>query len=622
MARERVQGREHNQRAMMNGTRDPTPLQQNEASSGYSADRGEGEFTHLLMEEDAPVAARPRPSMESMTRPPTVTQRQQRRPSSANKNKADRSLVKLTVRVMKDGDKLGFGIRNDSNRKLKVSTLQTNSTAAKSTLKIGDTILSVNGIDLRDMGFLEVIQQLKATKPGELVFDIERSLKDDDEEASLSGAEGSQQGETMDLDSPLSVAEKRFGPAATQSSPGTPPQQQQQQPPQQLLLPPPRRSESAPMAQTAHRNTASSLAPPISLVQQRGPLIPQQNRMPTGAGMPVGPGTGRERYLPQQQLAGHMGELYGPGGPIEPPRKRPRPCVQRLSTALFIHCGSNTLMLEYNRDALTPAQVEMELARMDKQHRHVLNTLSLELKKERTEKLGLEEKNAALRKRLQNMLIECDEVRVKASSTVATIKDHAQRDIHELRQALQSARAQLRLQDRGPDIGRTDSIVNDLHATKDQLNRLRKVEMERATNLSNRYSLESRQAEREASRTRDRLVEMCIGQLRDVARRNYNNNGVRNQGGNDKSKNSSNIVVHYEGLRRLAFVKLFGLPCSYEWYTSDEFYSTTLVRHALPKQDDIMDIFGNALCHEERAGLFIVASAPMVRSPLELGDIS
>lgn len=86
----------------------------------------------------------------------------------------------MTVRVMKEGDKLGFGIRHDPMRKIKVSTLVTHSAAANSSLRVGDTLLSVNDIDLQNMEFLEVIQRLKATKPGELVFDIER-----DEERNL-----------------------------------------------------------------------------------------------------------------------------------------------------------------------------------------------------------------------------------------------------------------------------------------------------------------------------------------------------------------------------------------------------------------------------------------------------
>lgn len=80
----------------------------------------------------------------------------------------------MTVRVMKEGDKLGFGIRHDPMRNIKVSTLVNHSAAANSSLRVGDTLLSVNGIDLQNMEFLEVIQRLKATKPGELVFDIER----------------------------------------------------------------------------------------------------------------------------------------------------------------------------------------------------------------------------------------------------------------------------------------------------------------------------------------------------------------------------------------------------------------------------------------------------------------
>lgn len=86
------------------------------------------------------------------------------------------NIVRMTVRVMKQGERLGFGIRHDTQRKLRVSTLQGNSAAAKSPLRLGDILLSVNGVTLDDLSFLEVIQHLKATRQGELVFHVERDL--------------------------------------------------------------------------------------------------------------------------------------------------------------------------------------------------------------------------------------------------------------------------------------------------------------------------------------------------------------------------------------------------------------------------------------------------------------
>ncbi|KAG2808448.1 hypothetical protein PC118_g11048 [Phytophthora cactorum] len=76
----------------------------------------------------------------------------------------------MTVRVMKHGDKLGFGVRHDRYKRLQVSTLQ----GGDSTLQVGDTLLSVNDQELTGHEFLTVIQLLKATRPGELVFEIER----------------------------------------------------------------------------------------------------------------------------------------------------------------------------------------------------------------------------------------------------------------------------------------------------------------------------------------------------------------------------------------------------------------------------------------------------------------
>ncbi|ETM37996.1 hypothetical protein L914_15601, partial [Phytophthora nicotianae] len=47
-----------------------------------------------------------------------------------------------------------------------------------------------------------------------------------------------------------------------------------------------------------------------------------------------------------------------------------------------------------------------------------VTALLADLKKERSTKAALEEKNAGLRKRVQRMLIENDEVRVKAKNEV------------------------------------------------------------------------------------------------------------------------------------------------------------------------------------------------------------
>lgn len=455
-------------------------------------------------------------------------QRQPRPSSAESANGSKKRTVRLTVTVIKEGDKLGFGIRNDANRRLKVSTLQSNTTASKSSLKIGDTLLSVNGIDLHNLGFLEVIQQLKATKPGELVFDIERVIDDDGVDSST------HTGDTIVTDVPPMEPETEL--------------------------------ESA------------------RFVPQDQPTPLRENQKPHGPMPSVAAGPHQFHDQSNQMQGPPMKQSTGPVSG-EPRTKRPRPA-----------------------GGMTPSQVEMEIVRVEKQHKTVMNALGLELKKERTEKMNLEEKNVALRRRLQNMLIECDEVRVKASSTVALIKDQAQHEIQELTRALQEARARMRLQDRGPDVARTDSIVIDLVAARDQLNRLRRVESERSTAMTNRFNSESRQAEREALRTRDRLISMFQSQLREAARRHYSNTGVKS------TSSQSPVVIQLEGFRRLAFAKLFSLPSSFEWYVSEEYLSPAPVRHTLQSHDGVLDVFGNSLCHEERAGLFIVASAPMTVS--------
>lgn len=152
-------------------------------SDSYADDRENEEaggehgtsFTNLL--QDAVASTSPRSvqlQQRSQGRPVNALPVAGGNPPSIRDTGAN--IVRMTIRVMKEGNKLGFGIRHDSQRKLRVSTLQGNSAAAKSHLRLGDILLSVNGITLNDLGFLEVIQHLKATKPGELVFDIERDV--------------------------------------------------------------------------------------------------------------------------------------------------------------------------------------------------------------------------------------------------------------------------------------------------------------------------------------------------------------------------------------------------------------------------------------------------------------
>lgn len=253
-----------------------------------------------------------------------------------------------------------------------------------------------------------------------------------------------------------------------------------------------------------------------------------------------------------------------------------------------------------------------DVAKLEKTHKQVVNTLVLELKKERSEKAALDDKNNALRKRLQKMLIECDEVRVRASTDVATVKETAKRQIQQLEQALSAAKAQLRLQDRGPSVARTDSLVNDLVACKAQLDRLKRSEAERSAQLAARFSLENRLADREAHRVRENLVTLFRTQLRQVAKRSANPAPAAATATGGKAESGQVVTVTFDGLRRLAFLKLFGFPHDLEQFASPEFYSLAHIHRSL-EHDEFADLFGNALAHEERAGIFVVAVAPMVR---------
>ncbi|KAJ8577100.1 hypothetical protein ON010_g2103 [Phytophthora cinnamomi] len=227
-----------------------------------------------------------------------------------------------------------------------------------------------------------------------------------------------------------------------------------------------------------------------------------------------------------------------------------------------------------------------------------VTALMADLKKERSEKAALEEKNNGLRKRLQRMLIENDEVRVRAKNEVSAAQEKAKREVTQAQNQLAAARAQLRLQDRGPDVGRTDSIVNELTACKAQLERLKKAEAERTGVLNARYRAECRIATVDAQRVLDSVVGMFRTKLRQVGRMVRDNTS------------KPELEVACDGIRRLAFMKLFGMAHDFTFYTSAEYHSQEPVHHTL-EQEQFSDLFGNYLCHEERAGLFYAATAPM-----------
>ncbi|GMG15912.1 unnamed protein product [Phytophthora fragariaefolia] len=228
-----------------------------------------------------------------------------------------------------------------------------------------------------------------------------------------------------------------------------------------------------------------------------------------------------------------------------------------------------------------------------------VTALMADLKKQRAEKTVLEEKNAGLRKRLQRMVIENDEVRIRAKNQVVAAQEKAKRDVAEAQSQLAAARAQLRLQDRGPDVARTDSIVTELNAYKAQLERLKKAEADRTGMLTARYRGECKIAAIDAQRVLDSVVGMFRTKLRQVGRMARENTPKHE------------LEVACDGVRRLAFMKLFRMAHDFAFYTSSAFQSQEPVRHTL-EQEQFLDLFGNALFHEERAGLLYVATAPMV----------
>lgn len=300
---------------------------------------------------------------------------------------------------------------------------------------------------------------------------------------------------------------------------------------------------------------------------------------------------------------------------------------------MLTHCQSRvwtlspSLSLSLSYSTSSPLSVPgIDVSTLDKIQRQAVNALVVAVRTEQAEKAALEDKNNALRKRLQKMLIECDEVRVKASTEVAAVKEHARRAALQLEKELTAARAQLRLHDRGPSVARTDSLVGDLVACKAQLERAKRVEADRGAQLSARFNMENRHADREAHRVREKLVSLFRSQLRQVAKRSANpapplalssSSAAPPPSASSKvsalaASGGAIVSVTYDGVRRLAFLKLFGFPHDLEQYASPDFYSLAHIHRSL-EPDAFADLFGNALAHEERAGLFFVATPPMVR---------
>ncbi|KAL3674815.1 hypothetical protein V7S43_000742 [Phytophthora oleae] len=438
---------------------------------------------------------------------------------------------RMAVRVMKYGDKLGFGVRHDRYKRLQVSTIQ----GGASQLQVGDTLLSVNGKDLTDQEFLTVIQHLKVTRPGELVFEIERVGADTSNQQLLTLSTGAPDTKpraatavatATTLAQPLSA--NPWAAADVKASASTSP----------AFWPHNETSTDAGGQSMITRRNLSSI--PAAVVHQTG--VPPQS-------IPVTTAT--------------------PAKAAQQPRKRAR-AAQRAVT-----------MLDDNGQ---PVNVTALLA---------------DLKKERAEKAALEEKNAGLRKRLQRMLIENDEVRVRAKNEVCAAQEKATREIADAQNQLTTARAQLRLQDRAPNVARTDLITGQLKEYEAQVERLKKTEADRTLLLTTRYRAECRIAANDAQRVLDSVVGMFRTKLRQVGRMNRDNSS------------KTELEVMCDGVRRLAFMKLFRMTHDVTFYMSMAYHSQEPVRHTL-EEEQFLDLFGHSLFHEERAGVYFVATAPML----------
>ncbi|EGZ29753.1 hypothetical protein PHYSODRAFT_472124 [Phytophthora sojae] len=297
----------------------------------------------------------------------------------------------------------------------------------------------------------------------------------------------------------------------------------------------------------------------------------------SGGSVPSSPG-----YWPQNGASprGQPGRIIA-GNP--PTTSVPQTGVPPHSIPITTSAPMNGGQQPQPRKRARPAQRAVTMLDDNGQPVNV-TALMADLKKERDEKAALEEKNNALRKRLQRMLIENDEVRVRAKNEVTAAQEKTKREVTEAQNQLAAARAQLRLQDRGPDA---------------QLERVKKAEAERTGMLNTRYRSECRIATVDAQRILDSVVGMFRTKLRQVGRMARENT------------NKHDLEVACDGVRRLAFMTLFSMTHDFTFYTSAALHSQEPVHHTL-EQEQFLDLFGNSLCHEERAGLFYVATAPML----------
>ncbi|KAL7684382.1 putative PDZ domain-containing protein [Plasmopara halstedii] len=227
-----------------------------------------------------------------------------------------------------------------------------------------------------------------------------------------------------------------------------------------------------------------------------------------------------------------------------------------------------------------------------------ISVLLTELAREKTQKATIEEKNTVLRKRLQRMLIENDAARAQASEKLKAEQEKADRKLAEVQDKLVAIQAQVRLQDRAPDLGRANSIENELTACKAQIERLKKTEADRTELLATKYRTECRIASVDTKRVMNRIVDIFQSKLRQNTRLRRDNS--------DKDE----LEVACDGVRRLVFMNIFKMKHDFGFYTSASFHSQDPVQLTL-EQQEFANVFGNSLIHEERAGLLYVATAPM-----------
>ncbi|KAG9401634.1 hypothetical protein AC1031_009490 [Aphanomyces cochlioides] len=235
-----------------------------------------------------------------------------------------------------------------------------------------------------------------------------------------------------------------------------------------------------------------------------------------------------------------------------------------------------------------------------------VETLTKDLQTVTAEKDKLSEKNASLRKKVQQMVISADEARLKIKAEYDQKIASLTAEKTALQTTIATLQAQARLDSRAVfDTTITTDMKVQLDALQRQVTQFEELDKKRKETQKAHLQLELKLADKHRRQLLVLIVDKVSAELKSIsqvkAQSSLRNNAFGSTG------LPVHVKIQLELVRRIAVQRLFGLQSNLD---SLGFPALTPVQVQL-NENQLTEIFGKQLVCEERAGLNLVAKAPM-----------